>query len=487
MNKKLSDLLSNLKYTLIEGNTDILINDIKYDSRKVEENDIFIAIEGFNTDGHEYIPEAISRGAKVIIVSKLVKIHGDVTIIKVEDTREFLGSLSLAYFEHPEKSLTLIGVTGTTGKTTTTYLIKSIIEEAGVNVGLIGSIGIKYLDKNITTKNTTPEIYDIAKYLNIMLNNNITHVIIEVSSQAYKLNRLKGIKFDLGILTNITKDHISKNEHSSMEEYIECKNKLFLNSKEVIVNNDSKYLKEVLKNVNVKINSYSIDNASDLKVEEYKLVNDEDLFGSIFKTNGIINEEFKINLPGKFNIYNTLAAIFASYKLNISLDIIKRAIIKTKVKGRMELVSVSPKYKVIIDYAHTEDGLKNLVETLKDYKPNKLISVFGGGGNRSRDRRKSLGEIIGVFSDLCIITMDNPRFEELSVINEDIKLGLNKVNAKYIEIDDRKMAINYACNYADSKDIVVLIGKGHEEYQDIKGVKYPFREIDVLKEIERKY
>ncbi len=481
---KLEKILEGIKYTVLEGNILGDIKDIKYDSRIVEDGDMYVAIEGFNTSGHEYIPEAISRGAKVIVVSKIMQIHGDVTVIKVNDTREFLAYASLNFFNHPEKDLVLIGVTGTAGKTTTTYLIKNILDNAGIKTGLIGSIGIKYLDKIITTKNTTPESYLVIKYLKEMKDWGITHVIIEASSQAFKLNRLLGLTFLIGVLTNVTSDHIGVNEHENQEEYVRCKNKLFLNSKEVIVNNDSLYLKEVLEGVGAPISSYAIDTSADLKVREYKLINNEDMFGSEFLLTGLLEEKFRTNLPGKFNIYNGLAAIMVALKLGIDLDIIKKSLLDVRVRGRMELAMMGSKYKVLIDYAHTEDGLKNLVATLGEYEPKRLITVFGGGGNRPKKRRISLGEIIGSYSDLSIITMDNPRFEEISAINEDIKQGLNKVNAKYIEINDREQAIRYACNYAREGDLIVLIGKGHEEYQDIKGVKYPFKELDILEKIK---
>ncbi len=482
---KALEILKDIKYTILEGDLDVDIKDIKYDSRKVEEGDMYVAIQGFNTDGHDYIPEAISRGARVIVVAKVMKIHGDVTVIKVNDTREFLALASLNYFGHPEKDLFLIGVTGTAGKTTTTHLIKNILDNSLINSGLIGSIGIKYLDKIVPIKNTTPESYLVVKYLKEMKGLGIRHVIIEASSQAFKLKRLFGLTFDIGVLTNVTSDHIGVNEHENHQEYVKCKNKLFLNSKEVIVNNDSKYLKEVLDGVSSNINSYAINSKADLQVKEYALVNDKEIFGSVFKTKGLLEEEFKINLPGKFNIYNALAAIMVALKLGINIDKIKTSLLSLKIRGRMELVMVNQTYKVLIDYAHTEDGLKNLVATLSEYKPKRLIAVFGGGGNRPKMRRISLGEVIGAYSDLCIITMDNPRFEEISAINEDIKLGLNKVNAKYIEIDDREQAIRYACNYAKEGDLIVLIGKGHEEYQDIKGVKYPFSELEILDKIKK--
>ncbi len=483
--KKLKDILNGISYSILTGSDDIEINDIKYDSRKVKKNDVYIALKGYTTDGHEYIPEAIAKGAKVIIVSKILNIVGDVTIIKVDDSRIALSYMSANYFDNPAAKLKVIGVTGTTGKTTTTHMIREMLLKSGIKCGLIGSIGIKYDDQVIHTDNTTPESYEVHKYFKEMLDHGITHVVMETSSQAFKLNRLAGITFDLGVLTNVTTDHIGPGEHESQEEYVACKNKLFLNSKEVISNNDSAYLNEVLKGVEVPITTYAIKEPADLKVTDIKLMNDADFFGSEFTTEGLINDTFRTCIPGEFNVYNALCALLVCYKLGVDISKAKEALLTVKVRGRMETALVTPKFKVLIDYAHTEDGMKGLVKTLRDYKPKRLVSVFGGGGNRPKERRYNLGEIIGGASDLCIITEDNPRFEEISSINKDIKVGLDKVGAKYIEIPDRADAIKYACENAEEGDLILLVGKGHEEYQDIKGVKYYFNELDVIKEIKK--
>ncbi len=482
----LRELLNNINYTLLQGNVDIEIHDIKYDSRKVEKGDVFIALIGYATDGHDYIPEAISRGASVIVVSKMVNIHGDVTIIKVDDARVTLSYMSANFFKHPAQELTTIGVTGTTGKTTTTFMIKDMLEASGIRCGLIGSIGIKYDDKIVHTNNTTPESYEIHKAFKDMVDSGITHVVMECSSQSFKLNRLVGITFDIGVLTNITTDHIGPGEHGSQEEYISCKNKLFLNSKKIIVNNDSKYLDEVLKNAEAEISSYGVNNTADLKVDSINLINDSNFLGSEFTTTGVIKDSFIISIPGEFNIYNATCAIMVCFSLGIDMAKAKEALLKAKVRGRMETALITSKFKVLIDYAHTEDGMQGLVKTLRDYKPKRLISVFGGGGNRPKERRYSLGSIIGSASDLCIITEDNPRFEEISSINNDIKVGLDKVGAKYIEIPNRKDAIEYAITNAQDGDLILLVGKGHEEYQDIKGTKYPFSELEVVNELKEK-
>lgn len=483
---KLSKILNNISYTLLKGNIDIEINDLKYDSRKVTKNDIYVALIGYNSDGHDYIEDAIKNGANTIIISKVMDIEEDVNVIKVDDTRISLAYLSKNYFGNPSAELTMIGVTGTTGKTTTTHMIKDLLNSTGVKCGLIGSQGIKYDNKVIHTDNTTPESYEVYKYLKEMLDNGIKYVTMECSSQAFKLNRLAGIIFDIGVLTNITTDHIGPGEHESWDEYVSCKNKLFLNSKKIIINNDSLHLDKVLKGSNMPIISYGLKNNADIKVDNFNLINDPDFFGSTFTTSGLIKDTFKISIPGEFNIYNSLCALSVVKTLDLDIAKTKDALLNFKVRGRMETALVTPKFKVLIDHAHTEDGMKELVKTLKAYNPTRLISVFGGGGNRPKERRYNLGEIIGGSSDLCIITEDNPRFESIESINKDIKVGLDKVNAKYIEIESRKDAIEYAIENAEEGDLILLVGKGHEEYQDVKGVKHHFSELEVIEEIKNK-
>lgn len=482
---KLESILKNVYYTILKGSLDTLINDIKYDSRKVTKNDIYVALKGFHSDGHNYITDAIKNGASVIVTSKVLNISEDVTVIKVDDTRVALSYMSANFFNHPEEKLTLIGVTGTAGKTTTTHMIKEILTSSGINCGLIGSNGAKYNDVVVPTCNTTPESYEIFKYFNDMLKAGISCVAMEASSQAFKMNRLAGIIFDIGVLTNITTDHIGPGEHASQEEYVDCKKKLFLNSKKVVLNNDSLYLDEIKEGLVVPITTYSINTPSDLKINELKFLNKSDLFGSEFTTSGLVDDTFRISIPGEFNVHNALCALAVTSLLNVDIAKVKDVLLNLKVRGRMETVLCTPKFKVIIDYAHTEDEMKGLVKTLRMYNPKRLVSVFGAGGNRARERRYSLGEIIGGSSDLCIITMDNPRYEDISSINSDIKVGLNKVNAKYVEIEDRALAIKYAINNALDGDIILLVGKGHEEYQDIKGVKHHFSEIEVIEEIKK--
>lgn len=483
---ELKSVLNGIDYTLLRGNENVEIKNIKYDSREVEEGDIFVALNGYFVDGHDFIPEAIAKKARAIIISKMLNIHGDVTVIKVNDTRVALALMSKNYFGNPLSKLTLIGVTGTTGKTTTTHMIRSLLLQSGIEAGLIGSIGAKFKDKVLHTKNTTPESYEIYKFLKEMSKSGVTHVVMETSSQGFKMNRLAGITFDIGILTNITSDHIGPGEHENHEEYVSCKRELFLNSKQIIVNNDSLYLEEVLKDVKAPITRYGIEHAADLNATDIHNINDEKFFGTEFTTFGLLNDTFRTCIPGYFNIYNSLASLLVGEKLGLNIETMKSALANVSVRGRMETALVTPKLKVVIDYAHTEDSMRKLVETLKEYNPKRLVSIFGSGGNRPKERRYKIGEIIGGISDFSIVTIDNPRFEEISTINEDIKVGLNKANAKYIEISDRAEAIRYAIKNAQDGDLILLVGKGHEEYQDIKGIKYYFNELDIINEFIKK-
>jgi len=364
----LKELLNKVSYNLLNGDLDIKINDIKYDSRKVKPNDMYIALVGFHSDGHDYIEEAINNGATVIITSKIINCPKNITVIKVDDTRLALAYISKNYFHSPDKELKIIGVTGTAGKTTTTHMIREILLNSGINCGLIGSNGTKYNDKIIPTCNTTPESYEIFKSFREMANSSVKCVAMEASSQAFKLNRLAGIIFDIGVLTNITTDHIGPGEHDSQEDYVNCKKKLFLNSKEVIINNDSQYLNEITKVISVPITTYALNNDADIKVTNSNFVNEADFLGSSFNVAGIINDSFKISIPGEFNIYNALCAITVCSKLNVNINKLKEALLNIKVRGRMELVLSNAKFKVLIDYAHTSDEMDGLVKTLKMWR-----------------------------------------------------------------------------------------------------------------------
>lgn len=484
--KKLKDILNHMEYELIKGDINTEIKDIKDNSKNVEEGDLFIALVGTTADSHNFIPNAIQNGAKVIVIERDVEINENVTVIKVTSSRKAMAKIAAAYFDYPAKKLTTIGITGTCGKTSTSYIIKKILEESGYKVGIIGTICAMIGEKKIETHNTTPNSYEVQKLFFEMVEQKCQYVVMEVSSQGLKLDRVAEIEFDYGVFTNLSVDHIGPNEHESFEEYLYCKSLLFKQCKVGIINVDSDKWERVTKGHTCEIVKYGLNNdEADLKASNIQFIMEENFFGVQFDVSGKVNDTFKLDIPGRFSAYNALCAISVAYELGIDTESMKRALEKVKVLGRMELVSSSEKYKLIIDYAHNRDEMDNLMDTISEYKPKRLVCIFGGGGNRAKARRYDMGEVSGKWADLTILTEDNPRFEEIESINQDIIEGLNKYNGKYIFIKDRKAAIKYAMENAQEGDIILLIGKGHENYQDIKGVKYPWDERKAVKEVEQ--
>lgn len=483
--KKLKEILENVEYELIKGSIDVEIKDIKDNSQKVEEGDLFIALVGTTADSHKFISNAIENGAKVIVIERDVEIDEDVTVIRVKSSRKALAYMSASYFDYPVKKLTTVGITGTCGKTSTSYIIKSMLEEFGYKVGLIGTICALIGDEKIETHNTTPNSYEVQKLFSQMVKAGCKYAVMEVSSQGLKLDRVAGINFDYGVFTNLSVDHIGPNEHESFEEYMYCKSLLFRQCKVGIINTDSDKWEKVTKDHTCSIVKYALNNNdADLKASNIEFIMEDDFFGVQFDVNGKINDTFKLDIPGRFSVYNALCAIAVAYELGIDVESMKKALSRVKVIGRMELASSNDKYKLIIDYAHNRDEMDNLMDTISEYKPKRLVCIFGGGGNRAKSRRYDMGEVSGKWADLTILTEDNPRFEEIESINNDIVVGLNKYNGKYIFIKDRKEAIKYAMENAQKGDIILLIGKGHENYQEIKGVKYPWDERKAVKEAE---
>lgn len=484
----LNKLLENVDYELIKGSLNVDILDIKDDSRKIEEGDMYIAKIGTSSDAHKYIPDVIKKGAKVIVVEKDIELpEEDVTIIKVKSSRQAMAEISVAYFNYPAKELKVVGITGTAGKTSTSTILKKMLEEDGEKVGLIGTIGAFIGNRKIVLHNTTPENYEIQKLFREMVEEGCKYAIMEVSSQGLKMHRVDGVLFDYGVFTNISKEHIGPNEHENFEEYMYCKSLLFQQCKTGIINADDKNWENVTKNHTCGLIKYAINSKNvDMKADNIQFILKNDFLGMGFDVTGKIKDTFEVAIPGRFSVYNALCAITIANELGVSINAMKKALKKVSVKGRMELAVSNDKYKLIIDYAHSEDEMKNLMETIVEYKPKRIVCIFGGGGNRARDRRYDMGEISGKYADLTILTEDNPRFEELESINNDIIIGLNRSNGKYITIDDRQEAIEYAMKNAEDGDIILLIGKGHEQYQDIKGVQYFWDERTAVKKAEEK-
>ncbi len=484
---KLSDLLQKLEYECIQGTVDREVTEIVYDSRKenLQQGAMFICIEGANFDGHQFAATMAERGAGVLLVSKEVPelTAKDVTVIRVGDTRFGMAHIAAAWFGHPAEKMKVIGITGTKGKTTTTYLVKSILENAGFKVGLVGTIETIIGDTHIHAANTTPESYLLQEYFSKMVAAGLDAVVMEVSSQALMQHRTQGFIFDYGIFTNLEPDHIGPNEHGSFEEYAACKSLLFKQCKVGIVNGDDSHLEMIVAGYSCELETFGMDVSCDLRAEGLKLISAPGQLGIDFKVSGLMDFEVEVPTPGRFSVYNALCAIAICRHFHVQEQNIKDALKVAKVKGRIEKVAVSDKFTLLIDYAHNAMALESLLTTLKEYRPVRLVCLFGCGGNRSTQRRFEMGEVSGKYADLTVITSDNPRFEEPQDIIEDIKTGIAKTSGKYVEICDRREAIRYVIENAKEGDLIVLAGKGHEDYQEIKGQKYPMDERLIIQEL----
>ena len=456
-------------------------------SKNIKEGDMFVAIKGFSTDGHKYINNAIKAGAKVVMVEEgadlsSIELPDDVTLIMAKDTREALAVSSANFYKNPSKKFKLIGVTGTKGKTTTTFMIKEILEKAGHKVGLIGTIATYINGRMISeSSRTTPESIELQKTFAQMVDAGVEYVVMEVSSQSLKLHRVDGCNFDIVIFTNFSEDHISEKEHPDMKDYFESKLKLFEMSENGIVNIDDLQVSKVPEMFpNSKIITYGIDNFCDVLAKDITITNSY----VDFKVKlGDKNERIKVGIPGRFSVYNSLAAICVAKKLGISPEVIKEALLEVRVPGRSELVDNKMELPIMIDYAHSPESLQNILQAVKSYTRGKVISVFGCGGDRDSGKRPIMGEISGRIADFTIITSDNPRTEEPQKIVDQIEEGIKKTKGNYKVVVDRTEAIKQAIDMATKFDIIVLAGKGHEPYQEINGKKFPFDERIIVKEI----
>ena len=483
---KLRKICEEIEYTLLQGSLETEVRDIIYDSRKIAPETMFVCMVGAVTDGHKYIPDAVEKGASVIVLEKeeeTAQIPENITVLKVASARLALALMSAALFDHPARKLVTIGLTGTKGKTTTTYMIKKVLEMAGKKVGLIGTIGAMIGEEHLPSKNTTPESYELHRMFAAMVEAGCEYVVMEVSSQGLKLDRTDGILFDYGIFTNLSPDHIGPAEHASFEEYMECKSLLFRQCRIGIVNADDEHVDGILKGHTCEVKTFSAEREADLMASDIGFINEDGKLGMHFNVTGCMDCQAKVHIPGRFSVYNSMVTMLVCHLAGISDEAILEGLSKVQVKGRVEMLPVSKDYTLIIDYAHNEVSTRSVLTTLMEYHPKRLICVYGGGGNRSKLRRYDMGEVTGEMADLCVLTCDNPRDEEIRDINNDIKVGLARSNGKYIEIDDRKEAIAYCMKNAKPGDMIVLLGKGHEDYQEIKGVKYHFDEREAVAEI----
>ena len=405
----------------------------------------------------------------------------NVTFIVTKDSRYSLAISACNFYGNPSRKFKLIGVTGTKGKTTTTYMIKTLLEAQGKKVGLIGTIE-NYIGEDSLgeSERTTPESLDLQRMFAQMVEQKVEYVVMEVSSQALKLNRVAGIKFDVGVFTNFSKDHISAKEHSDMEDYFNSKMKLFENCNIGFVNIDDFRGARVKREAKCQVKTYGIDNGCDLLAKDITITN----IGVDFKAKiSDKNERIKVDIPGRFSVYNSLAAISVALYYGCSPEIIKTALENIKIPGRSELVPNKKELSIMIDYAHSPESLENILQAVKTYTKGRVIVVFGCGGDRDSSKRPIMGEIAGRIADYSIVTSDNPRTEDPEAIVKDIEAGISKTKGKYEVIVDRREAIEKAIKMANTKDIVILAGKGHEPYQEINKVKYSFDEREIVKEI----
>ena len=480
---KLLELIKDLDFECVQGSTDIDITTLVYDSRKVENGSVFVCISGAVRDGHDFAKDVVKAGAKALIVEKNVDVPDDVTVIKVADTRLGLAVSSAAYFGNPAKELTTIGITGTKGKTTSTYMVRSILEESGIKTGLIGTIESIIGDEVIPSANTTPESYVVQQYFRKMVDAGCKCVVMEVSSQALMLNRVGGFVFDYGIFTNLEPDHIGPNEHKDLDDYIYCKSLLFRQCKQGIFNADDSHLEKILEGHTCKVETYGFSENADIKASDVHLMDKGGTLGVAYHMSGLMDMDVEIDIPGKFSVYNSMTAISICRHFGVKESVILDSLSKVRVKGRVEIIPVSPKFTIMIDYAHNAMSLNSLLTTLKEYSPKRLVCLFGCGGNRSRERRFEMGEVSSKLADLTIVTSDNPRNEEPQAIIDDIVTGVKKADGEFITIIDRAEAIRYAIENAKEGDVIVLAGKGHEDYQEIKGKKHHMDERELIADV----
>lgn len=484
----LKSILIGIEGLKAKGNLDLDISSIECDYRKVTQGSLFVAIKGYEVDGHTFIGKAIENGAKAVIFEQGADYkefinYKDVTFIMSPNTRLALSLCSCNFYDNPSKKMKVIGITGTKGKTTTSFMLKKILEKQGKKVGLIGTIAIYIGDNKVKNSDrTTPESNKLQEILDRMYKLGVEIVIMEVSSQSLKLDRVAGMEFYAGVFTNLSEDHISKTEHKDINEYFECKMKLFDMCKYVFASADNLYSAKVpgLIGDKCKVETYGIDNYCNLLAKDVTITNTYADFKVKIDTR---NERVKVSIPGRFSVYNALASISVSKLFGIKSDIIKEALEDIKVLGRSELVDNNLDLKIMIDYAHTPDSLENILKTVKQYTIGRVICVFGCGGDRDKNKRPMMGEIAGRLADYTIITSDNPRSEVPEDIINEIEKGTKKTKGSYECIVDRKEAIKKAISMENKNDIVIIAGKGHEIYQEIQKEILPFDEREIVKEI----
>ena len=525
----LKDWLLGLSCTVVQGSLEVEVEEVVYDSRKAVPGAVFICMAGSRVDSHRFIPQVLEAGVKVLVVEHPVEAPKNVTVVQVDNGRVALAYLSAARFGHPSRKLTMIGVTGTKGKTTTTHMIRTILETAGHKTGMIGTNGVFIGQEHYPTMNTTPESYELHKYFARMAGEGCGFCVMEVSSQAFKMHRVDGILFDYALFTNISPDHIGPDEHESFEEYLYCKSRIFTQCRHALVNVDDEHVEAVTKDIPCRWEGFGLEHPAQYQAEEIRYVSEPDFVGIEFnmavhglagrnisgdpaqaagkvsdsadtgvpqerqpgdaqavpkgQSADVLRIPVRVSVAGRFNVYNALASAALCILAGVPEEKVRHALEHIRVNGRMEVVYTSETCSVIVDYAHNAVSMESLLKTLREYHPKRLVCVFGCGGNRSKDRRYSMGEIAGKLADFSIITADNSRFEKVEDIIADIRGSIQKTGGEFLEIPDRREAIAYSITHARQGDMIAVIGKGHEDYQEIEGVRYPFLDRQVVEEV----
>lgn len=493
----LRELLKGISYQVIKGSEDTDIRDIAYDSSDVRENDLFVCIQGTKEDGHHFLKDAVERGAAAVVLQERqawepwAREYGErrLAVILVPDSRRALACLSANYFSHPQRDMTLIGITGTKGKTTVSWMLKAILEADGHKTGLIGTNGAYIGAVRVPILNTTPPSYDVFHLLDRMRKDGCSHVVMEVSSQGLKMDRVEGLIFDYGIFTNISPDHIGAGEHRDFEEYLYWKSRLFRQCKMGIVNGDDARAGKIMEGSTCPFLLFGTDPQKEnirYLAEAISLVKTPEYLGSRFTVKDRETgetEQCELSIAGRFNVSNALAAYTAACAIGCRRETILETLKKVSVRGRVEMIYSNARYHLMIDYAHNAVSLESLLKTLREYEPGRIVCIFGCGGNRSRYRRFSMGEISGNLADLTIVTEDNSRSEGRFSIMEDIITGIKRTEGDYLVIPDRRDAIRFGMKYSQPGDFIILAGKGHEDYQEKNGVRIPFSEHEIVREL----
>lgn len=485
----LHDLMKVLPYTEIinrsgmnPASTEIL--SLCCDSRKVFSDSLFVCISGSVTDGHDYAWAAYHRQCRVFVMEHLIDLPDDAFVIVTKDTRVALARLSAAFFGNPADEMTIIGITGTKGKTTSSLMIYHTLNDCGIPTGYIGSNGVTYLNHTFGTVNTTPESYDLHYYMRQMLDAGVKTLVMEVSSQALKMSRVHGIHFHTCVFTNLSPDHIGEHEHPDFNDYKACKHSLFTDygAEHIVYNADDEYAEEVIHGNHCHRTSVAVHTPSDVHAQDL----------SYFRFPGVLGVRFtcttegqsfpvSVSFPGEFSVYNAMTAIAVCHRLGVPLEKITQSLETTRVKGRFETYELPTGATVVIDYAHNGVSLKAALQALRIYEPHRLICLFGSVGGRTKIRRAELGLVASRDADFCVLTSDNPDREEPSAIISEIATYFTPGTCPYVVITDRKKAIEYALSHAEKNDIVLLAGKGHESYQIICGIREEFSEAEIIR------